>query len=521
MKRLVASFALSVAALALVVPAASAHPLGNFTINHYSGIRVATDLVLVDHVTDYAEIPTFSERRAMDTNGDGDVSSAEAAAFEGTRCDELGSELRLGANGAPLPLTLSQSGLSFPMGQGSPTMRLVCVYGAALPATLAVGTEFTFEDTSYVERQGWREIVIQGDGTTLTASDAPDVDTSNRLTTYPADLLAVPLGQSTATFTVNAGGSALPAFSVPDASPVDGASVGITPPVVSPPAAEAPAISAPAGVTELGADVTALFQSPDLTPPVIALSLLVALALGALHAVSPGHGKTVMAAYLVGSRGNMKHAVGLGMTVTISHTLGVLALGALSLSAAAIIPPERLYPILSVISGAIVVVIGGYLLLTRIRTLSVERRAAREHAQAHEHGHAHEHHRHAEEAADKPAGWHEHDGIGHTHIPAGGHGQARSVRTRLVGRDDPFGLGVVDPGRIDLDRPSGVRHRAHDRLRPGHGLRPRRCRAGPRLRAQVRGEHPSGAAATAQQAAATRNSDASSCSPASSSSARA
>src|SRR5215203_1356216 len=92
------AFALSIAAVVLVVPAASAHPLGNFTINHYSAIRVATDDVLVDHVTDYAEIPTFSERRAMDVNSDGDVSAAEASGFESQRCAELASELRLVAN---------------------------------------------------------------------------------------------------------------------------------------------------------------------------------------------------------------------------------------------------------------------------------------------------------------------------------------------------------------------------------------------------------------------------------------
>ena len=68
--RLLLAFAMSLAALALVVPATSAHPLGNFTINHYSGLRISATDVLIDHVTDFAEIPTFSERRAMDTDAD-------------------------------------------------------------------------------------------------------------------------------------------------------------------------------------------------------------------------------------------------------------------------------------------------------------------------------------------------------------------------------------------------------------------------------------------------------------------
>jgi ABC-type nickel/cobalt efflux system permease component RcnA len=124
-----------------------------------------------------------------------------------------------------------------------------------------------------------------------------------------------------------------------------------------------------------------------------------------------------MAAYLVGSRGTTRQAVGLGMTVTVSHTLGVLALGALSLSASAIIPPEKLYPILSVVSGAIVIVIGAYLLVSRLRVASRERAEAREHHHAHAHGLDHTHEHDHVPAPVRPPGWHEHDGIGHTHLP--------------------------------------------------------------------------------------------------------
>jgi ABC-type nickel/cobalt efflux system permease component RcnA len=228
--------------------------------------------------------------------------------------------------------------------------------------------------------------------------------------------LAVPLGQAAAAFVVSPGGVPLAAFTVPDAAPID-STLG------APEPAQPTAASVPASVTELGSDVTGLFQASDLTPPLIVLSLLVAAALGALHAISPGHGKTVMAAYLVGSRGNVRQALGLGLTVTVSHTLGVLGLGLLSLSAAFVIPPERLYPILSVASGAIVVVIGGYLLVTRVR-------AWRSSAAHHEHDHDHEHEQdHA--VADRPEGWHEHSGMGHTHIPQ-----------QQMGRRGLFALGL-------------------------------------------------------------------------------
>jgi len=221
-----------------------------------------------------------------------------------------------------------------------------------------------------------------------------------------------------------------------------------------------------------------VFQADELTPWVLVLSMLAAAGLGALHALSPGHGKTVMAAYFVGSRGTARQALGLGTTVTVSHTLGVLALGALSLSASAIIPPERLYPILGVVSGAIVIVIAGWLLLSmgrrwwtarsaRLAAAADHRRGhghdhdhAPDHDHGHDHGHAHPHvthgeahdlahvHlQHAQAAADEHAdhghdhphphphphaapaaapdhapdaeGWHSHGGIRHTHVPQG------------------------------------------------------------------------------------------------------
>ncbi len=441
LRRLALSLFLSLAALALVVPATSAHPLGNFTINHYSGLRVATGAVLVDQVIDFAEVPTFAERRAMDTNGDDAVSDEEATAGAAERCTSIRDDLSLAANGSALPLNLTQTGISFPMGQGAPTMRLVCVYNAPLTAPIAGSVAISFADNSYAERLGWREIVAVGDSVTVEGSASQP--TSHRLTTYPSDLLALPLDQRSTEFTATVGGPALPAFSVPDAAPI-----GDQP---APPAEAAePATGVvPAGVTDIGADFTALFQAPELTPPIVLLSLLVAAGLGALHALSPGHGKTVMAACLVGSNGNFRQAVGLGMTVTVSHTLGVLALGALNLSAAVVIPPERLYPILSVVSGALVIVIGGWLLLTRLRA-----RPAHSHVEAgdhHEHDHEHEHeHEHVE----RPPGWHEHDGMGHTHLPQEGMGRRGLFALGLSGGMIPsVSALLVLIGSISIGRP--------------------------------------------------------------------
>src|SRR5262245_32608951 len=166
MKQRLGGAALLVGAWITLAAPASAHPLGNFTINHYSGVRVAPDSVLVDHVLDLAEIPTFSERAAMDADGDGDVSDAETAAYRASACDRASEELQLTVDGAPAALHPIQSGLSFPQGQGASTLRLVCVLRADVS-----GTTFTFSDRSYAQRIGWREIVVQGDGMQLIRSE--------------------------------------------------------------------------------------------------------------------------------------------------------------------------------------------------------------------------------------------------------------------------------------------------------------------------------------------------------------
>src|SRR6185437_11803013 len=170
-RRRIASFGAALGVvLALVVPAvAFAHPLGNFTINHFAAIRVARDRVSLDVVIDRAEIPAFQEQQWLDTDGDGQVSPGELAASRGPECQALAADLHLSADGAVLAPTLVGAGLSLPPGAGGlSTMRLVCEFEAPLAATVASATTIAFEDRSFAERIGWREIVVLGDGTTVT-----------------------------------------------------------------------------------------------------------------------------------------------------------------------------------------------------------------------------------------------------------------------------------------------------------------------------------------------------------------
>ena len=392
-------------ALALVAPAiATAHPLGNFTINHFAALRVSRDRVDLDVVIDRAEIPAFQERQRLDTNADGILQPAELDGEREAACRSLASDLHLTAAAHPLPLTLAGAGLSFPPGAGGlSTMRLVCEYTATLPASITSATALGFEDGSFAERIGWREIVVVGDGVTIGDQGSTGnggLGVSSRLTSYPTDLLTQPLDVRSIAVEAMFGGPALPSWQAPDAKAIEA-------PAAAPATDSLGAV--PGGV---GKDLAALVDVQDLTPLAILVSLAIAFALGVVHALSPGHGKTIMAAYLVGGRGSSRQAVGLGLAVTVSHTLGVLALAGITLAASSVLPPERLYPILGVASGGLVIAIGASLLWQRLRALLAraeqhphEHEGAHEHAHVagDEHGHAHPHphpHAHAHGPAD-------------------------------------------------------------------------------------------------------------------------
>jgi nickel/cobalt exporter len=391
------------AGVALLAGPASAHPLGNFTINHYAEVRVGERQIQLDVVIDMAEIPAFTEQQRLDTNGDGSVSSAELAAAREPSCETLAPSLVLQLNNRPMPLRLTGAGLQLLPGAGGlKTLRTVCEFVATPAAPITATAAVSFEDRSYADRIGWREIVVSGDGTTVVAPGTESATRSSRLTHYPTDLLTQPLDERDATISVTPGGPTLPLLQPKDAQPLGAAS--------APTSIVAGAV--PGGV---GDELAALVGASDLTLPALVTSMLIAAGLGAIHAVSPGHGKTVMAAYLVGSQGTPRHAVALGLTVTASHTFGVIGLALLTLLAGDLLPPERLYPVLGLASGLTVVAIGTWLLVQRVRGLT--RNAA--HRAAHRpgagHAHDHDHERGASVTSE-----HSHGGIRHSHAPAAG-----------------------------------------------------------------------------------------------------
>jgi nickel/cobalt exporter len=456
-----AASALAAAGLALLMPAVSlAHPLGNFTINHFAAIRVAPDRISLDVVIDRAEIPAFQEIQLLDRDGDGALSAAQLEAARIPACTQVSGQLVLTVDGRAVRPALVAAGLTTPPGAGGlSTMRLVCEYEALLAAPLRGAASLTFEDRSFGERIGWREIVVLGDGVTIAGhgsdGSADPAGASARLTSYPTDLLAQPLDERAVAVTVAPGGPTLEPWTAPDATPID---AGPATPASAPNVTPAGLGVVPGGVAE---DLASLIDIQDLTPLAILGSLLVAFGLGVVHALSPGHGKTIMAAYLIGARGSSRQAIGLGLAVTVSHTLGVLALALITLAASSVLPPERLYPILAVVSGGLVIAIGVSLLWSRLRVVLAARRrhtaAPRFRwapgAQPHGHDDALGHHGHSHDGHSNGEG-HDH---GHSHAPidpAGGISRRGLIALGLSGGLVPSAsalillLGSIAAGRV-------------------------------------------------------------------------
>jgi len=409
MKRLLATVALLAAWLLPGV--ASAHPLGNFTVNHYARVEPAGDRVRVVYVLDLAEIPTFQEKPRIDPNPE---------LYAGQRAAEIRQNLHLILNGVDTPLLLERQSLSFPEGAGGlQTLRLEATYSADIRSIdRSAGVDLVFRDDNDPSRIGWREIVARpgAEGTTIQHASVPAQDTTNELRQYPEDLLNSPLNVREARLSF-----------VPGAAASAGSALTMSPTGV--------------GVLDKTRSAFAeLANGAELTPTFILFAIGVAIVLGAAHALQPGHGKTVVAAYLVGSRGTAKHALFLGATVTATHTAGVYALGLVTLFLSQYILPERLYPILEIVSGVLVVVIGAWLFGQRLLLALGFRRHDHEHG--HDHGEAeHHHHTHGDEHVHPHGDEHVHPhGDGHTHSHGGkAHSHAMPER---VGWKSLLALGV-------------------------------------------------------------------------------
>ncbi|WP_333768989.1 nickel/cobalt transporter [Streptomyces sp. IBSBF 2435] len=415
------------------VPAA-AHPLGNFTVNRYDGLTLRPDRVDDLAVVDTAEIPTLQAEPAMDTDHDGTLDPAEAAAEARRACAALTARVHATASDGntaarTLAFRLTTGSYRLVRGQaGLDTGRLECRLTA--PAALGRGARVRFTSGVDDSRIGWHEITARGDGVRVGTSDVPGRSVSHELRTYPADLLSSPLDTRQAALSLGAGGGAATAASAPDSG------------------------WAADWYAALDRHLGALTDQRRLTLPVGLLAVLMSLVLGAGHAALPGHGKTIMAAYLAGRRGRPRDAVTIAGTVTLTHTASVLALGvALSVSSALV--GENALAWLGTVSGIVITAAGLWLLPAALRAFRTPERAAEPRHPDHDHVHDHLHHVHDHDHGPAP------------HVHAQPHQPAAAVSatvTAVLDEEGPPG------GHSHGDAPGHVHAQGHDHgHRHGHG----------------------------------------------------
>lgn len=290
-------------------------------------------------------------------------------------------------NGKAVGFDTNETTLEFPPGQADlPTLRLTAHFVAALPT----GTntwQVDYRDDNYPERIGWQEVLVRANiGTRVLDSTVSDQDVSQELRTYPVDLLQNPLKVNSATFEFTTDASTAASNGTISAGQADRTQ------------SSSNDLSGPTRTTDRFAE---LITAPILGPGAFLLMILAAFGWGALHAFSPGHGKTIVGAYLVGSRGTVSQALFLGLVTTITHTAGVFAFGLITLLASQYFLPETLFPWLSLLSGLMVVTIGISLARSRFQSIlpscqSTEPLTNQDHAGGnllHEHigGFAHQH----------------------------------------------------------------------------------------------------------------------------------
>ncbi len=345
-----------------------AHPMGNFSVNHYAKIKIDRGSIAVQYLIDMAEIPTFQETRQFDF---GPTAGGVRTSSYLDRQERLLKEgISLESDGQSVPLNTISRHLAFADGAGGlPTMKVEFVFRGKMDAT-AGAHKLSYLDNNFPGRAGWKEVVVLGNGVAILDSSAPATDRSQELTNYSSDVLNSPPQQLSALVGYRTSPSIAPATAIRTAMKT--ARRTSTPQTKARPSA---AITSAHSIDAQGS-VSAVVQNTPrsrftelistqgkLSFWVLLSAALIAAGLGALHALEPGHGKTIVAAYLVGSRGTARHAVLLGVVVTAAHTAGVYLLGAATLYASRYIVPEQLYPWLGTISGLSVAGLGIFMFL--------------------------------------------------------------------------------------------------------------------------------------------------------------
>ena len=412
--------------LLLTAAVAFPHPMGNFSVSHYARLEVTGEGINLVYALDLAEIPTFDLLRSWQLDRNSPRALLESKASEQARL--WLSQLQIRSGQQPLRPVFLASELIISDGAGGlPVARITT--RAHLDA--AAGS-LAYEDLNFPDRAGWKEIVIvDGPGAILSQASQTSTDITLGLTRYPPDPTVAPPQDLRAELTWRV---EKPEQTQRNPTPTAAVGPASTPVITSIPQPQrAPAASSPATMTQAAAPpgavvrgdfLSRLLHQQNLTPWMMLVGIAAAFVLGGAHALTPGHGKTIVAAYLVGSRGNLRHAVFLGAMVTFTHTITVFALGLATKFIFRFIDPDKITQWLGVLSGLSIVFLGLWMVYKRFRAASIQHH----HGHQHGHGHSHQHGHHAdghthEHAVHDHAHSHSHDHSheGHVHHHDHGH----------------------------------------------------------------------------------------------------
>jgi ABC-type nickel/cobalt efflux system permease component RcnA len=379
--------------------ALAAHPLGNFTINHLTKLRFSGDRANVHYVLDMAEIPTYQAMREV--TPDGKMSGTQLAVWAHAERATLVPELRLSVNGAPLALVADvASARTRPGAGGLPTLYFTLDAHAVLPPARGRRRAFTYEDATFPGRLGWHDVVA-----------GAQTEPTHELTAYPSALIGSPRQTTAASIDIAPSG-AIAVAAVPEATAATSISAG------------------PAASQLRSNQLSDMLARGTGDWGFVLLTFAVAIALGALHALEPGHGKTLLAISLVGSRATVKQAAILAGALTVAHTAGVLALGvAIELLKGAFVP-ETIYPWITLLSGIAIAIVGARAVH---RQILMRQPLAHVHAHVHAHTHPHEH--------EHVHGGHVHGGHAHPHPHSHDHDDLEHARAHAIPGNAPLRFG--------------------------------------------------------------------------------
>ncbi|MBT3219963.1 MAG: hypothetical protein HN348_12810 [Proteobacteria bacterium] len=365
--------------IALVVPnIVQAHPMGTMSINRSALVQLYPDETSVLYAVDFAEVPSTAENRRAESLGVDEYAAA--------RIDELLKGIVMQFGDQEVPLTVGGCTASITPGEGDlPIVGLLCT----LHADAAPLGPIVIEDHNFSKIVGWRELAFVGEGVDVGEAEPPLAlrDSAVPFATFPENMTL-----SSARAVVGVAGAPLAS-------------------------SEKPAEAESTAMTKL--------ITGDLSLRFALLALITAVFLGAGHALAPGHGKTIVAAYLVGTRGTVMQALLLGLTVTITHISSVLILGVVTLVLSEYVVASQLYPWIGVGSGLGVVAVGAGLLRSRLQHRHAHTHGGHTHIHGHDHDHDHD--------QNDPQGHdHHHGADGHTHVHLDESGEPVSLGQLLV-----------------------------------------------------------------------------------------